>query len=232
MGKYICSLRDLLFPRRCVVCGEILSDDERHLCMECFEGLPLTCFWQWQDNPAFDRISSKVDIQSAASLFFFRSDSPYRNINYFVKYGHGRITGYRLGFLLGKYLVKSETFPEIDLVVPVPLHWFRKWNRGYNQSEMIAKGLADALGKEISTSLLKRVKYTATQTKLSDRDKIVNVRNAFSADKREKQEMLDKGVKHILIVDDLLTTGSTLSECASALVSDFKISAATLAFVI
>jgi len=231
LKKTLKSLRDLLLPRRCIVCGEALSCDESHICFECFENLPLTHFWEWPDNPAYERMAEKVDIESACSLYHFRSGSPYRSINYHIKYSNGRTSGYRLGYLLGQYIAASGAALSADAVIPVPLHWSRLWKRGYNQAEVIARGIADALGISISTKILRRNRRTKTQTKLSNEGKRDNVRGAFSINEVEAKKMLDSGVGHILLVDDVLTTGATLGECASLLIPRFRVSVATLAFV-
>lgn len=226
------SLRDLVFPRRCVVCQDPLSVEERDLCIGCFADLPLTFFWSSEGNPAEVRMRERVGIEQAVSLYFYRKTGGFSHIIHNVKY-RGRIDlGERMGAILGNYMKGSGRFAAIDGVVPVPLHFSRKWKRGYNQAEIIAQGIASELGeKPVICNLLKRSKRTKTQTKLSGEAKRKNVSNAFNIDSKTALKLQETGIKHILIVDDVLTTGSTLEACITPLLPYFKVSVATLGFV-
>ena len=225
------SLRDLASPRFCCVCGEPLSPEEKNICLECFESLPLTYFWEWWENPAYCRLSERMELHSAASLFLFRSESRFKHIPYSIKYEHSVIFGYRLGYMLGKRLGNSRDFETIDAVVPVPLHKTRQYRRGYNQAAAIARGIAEAMDKPLVEDAVIRRKRTVTQTRLNPQQKAANVSGAFRANGVKVAEMVGSGVRHILIVDDVLTTGATISECARPLSKHFIISVASLAFV-
>ena len=179
----------------------------------------------------------------AAALFVYREEGDYRKIPYQIKY-HGNIPlGRYFGSMLGQRLQESELFKNVDLVMPVPLHWMRKWKRGYNQAEVLAGAVADILGAEMDVSTLSRHRRTSTQTKLGVEEKAVNVKGAFkvcnvSAGNKRCPEMKIElaSVRHILLIDDVFTTGSTLGECFRALRSVFppssvRISVVTLAFV-
>lgn len=225
-------LRALFFPRKCVVCGRFLSDEEKDICRECLEELPLT--WQWDivQNAAFERLARRLDVEDAAALLFFGAESDYRKILYAIKYGGRRKLGRRMGALLGTFLSGSRAFGGCQAVVPVPLHPLRRWKRGYNQAEEIARGVAEAMGLPLETSLLKRRRYTKTQTKLSGAAKTKNVQGAFQVDSNRSAQLQQQGIRHLLLVDDTLTSGSTLAACAAPLqASGFRISCATLAFV-
>ena len=168
----------------------------------------------------------------AAALFFYRAESDYSKITRCIKY-HGRVeVGQHFGMLLGDRLAESHLFSDVDAVVPVPLHWMRRWKRGYNQAEVIASGVARRLGVPMKNNILRRCRRTRTQTKLSIAEKRKNVTGAFDvSDKARSNEEL----KHLLIVDDVFTTGSTLMACFVALREVFppgvRISVATLGFV-
>lgn len=224
-------LRDLFFPRRCIVCGRPLQLDEKEICPECFAGMPLTWFWDWPQNAAFERMAAKIEIEAAASFIRFTGLSPYRGIQYGIKYRSRQELGYRMGRLFGGYLAGSREFRNIDIVVPVPLHPLRRWSRGYNQSEAIASGIACALGKPLETKLVRRSRYTRSQTKLSGAAKSRNVSGAFAVYPRRAGELAREGVRNVLLVDDVMTTGATLTACASALTPVFRIYIASLAFV-
>jgi len=222
-------LRDLFFPRLCCVCEASLDLNESGLCKNCFSELPLTYFWDWKDNPVYNTINSKVPVEAAISLFYFRPDAKFNHIMHSIKYFGNRKLGYRLGYYLGSFLAGSP-LPKPDAVIPVPLHPLRRLHRGYNQAEVIGRGIADALGVGLYRDLLRRSRNTHSQANLKTSQKEQNVKGAFKISRKEAQKMAESAIRHILIVDDTLTTGSTIVECAKCLKEDFKISAATLAY--
>ncbi|MBR5568048.1 MAG: ComF family protein [Bacteroidales bacterium] len=164
------------------------------------------------------------------SLFFYDHDAHYRMILYNLKYRGNVEVGEHFGRMLGMRIAESAHFRDVDCVIPVPLHWRRRWKRGYNQAEVIASAMAGALGVTMRTDVLKRRRYTKTQTQLDIEAKSANVSGAFEVCRSDVGN-----VKHLLIVDDLFTTGSTLMACFAALRKAFpypvRISVATLGFV-
>lgn len=251
---------DVLLPRVCAVCGERLLLSERHICLNCLADMPLTRFWTMPHNPMADRFNlliqksleesapddcmeegrSRERYAYAAALFVYREEGDYRKIPYQIKY-HGNIPlGRYFGKMLGQKLKESELFKDVDLVMPVPLHWMRRWKRGYNQAEVLAGAVADVLGAEMDTAMLRRHRRTLTQTKLGVEEKATNVKGAFKVQAGHHKARLGNNaglvsVRHILLIDDVFTTGSTLHVCFTALRSVFppsvRISIATLAFV-
>lgn len=249
---------DLLVPRRCIVCESALASSEKHLCRECLDDIPHTYYWLRKFNPMADRFnaliqedaeqhsahqdgqlsSRRIDYSFAVALFFYCAESGYRRIPYQIKY-HGDIPAGRFfGRMLGEKVAFAEHFADVDTVIPVPLHWVRQWRRGYNQAEVIAREVAIALGAELRTDILERRRRTHTQTKLTIEGKAANVKGAFrvkscNSNKTDASALSD--LKHLLIVDDVFTTGSTLYACYSALRAvlppSVRISVATLAFV-
>lgn len=169
----------------------------------------------------------------AAALFFYRAESDYSKITRCIKY-QGRLeVGKHFGRLLGEKLAGSSLFSDVDAVVPVPLHWLRRWKRGYNQAEVIASGVAECLGIPMRPDILHRIRRTRTQTRLSIAEKRANVSGAFAIPTKPPAEPTP--FRHILLVDDVFTTGSTLFACFTALRTVFppsvRISVATLGFV-
>ncbi len=224
-------LRELFFPRRCVVCSRVLSTDEHDLCASCLEDLPLTYQWDIVQNAAFERLARRFEVEAAASLFFFGAESDYRTIIYGIKYGGRRHLARQMGRVLGNYLAGSRQFSRCQAVVPVPLHPLRRWKRGYNQAEEIARGVAESFGLPLETKLLRRHRHTKTQTRLSGAAKTKNVQGAFRIDESRATALQKMGSHQLLLIDDVLTTGSTLAASAAPLIaSNFRISAATLAF--
>lgn len=240
---------EILLPRQCITCGQRLLLEEKHLCLECLADLPQTYFWTMSHNPMADRFNENIqkDIETdeddglheryayAAALFFYHSEAQYRLIPYQIKY-HGNIrAGRYFGRMLGKRLASSELFEDVDMVVPVPLHWTRKRKRGYNQAEVIAEAVAEALGAPMRTDLLRRRKRTTTQTRMEVEDKRKNVAEAFVSTPSLAGIAAQDSVRHLLLIDDVFTTGSTLTACFTALrtvlPASVRISVATLGFV-
>lgn len=179
----------------------------------------------------------KENYAYAAALFFYRAESDYRHITQRIKYDGNIEAGVFFGNILGEKLASGTLFQDVDLIIPVPLHWRRQWERGYNQAQVIAEGISAWLGAPVRSDILIRSRSTRTQTRLSIEEKSLNVKNAFRLHKRLRTSTPPEltGIRHILLVDDVFTTGSTLMACFTALRSAFppsvRISVATLGFV-
>ena len=233
------ALLDLVLPRVCVVCGRTLLPQERHICLNCLADLPETHFATVGRNPMADKFNARIAGDNyepyayAAALFYYRVDSGYAMITQALKYHRDFGAGKFFARMLGSRLAASELFKGVDLVVPVPLHWTRRWKRGYNQAEIIAVELAKALSAPCRTDIMRRGRRTGTQTKLSGEEKAANVAGAFMAEKARILASMGN-TQHILLTDDVFTSGATLGECHKALRKVFgptvRISAATLAY--
>lgn len=243
------AVADLLLPRVCIVCGCKLGLDESHICRNCLDDMPLTRFHLLSHNPMADSFNEVIqkhletlwESESpdshhferyvyATALFFYSSEAGYRHIPYQIKY-HGNISaGRHFGNMLGREVALAPWMQDIDIVIPVPLHWRRKWTRGYNQAEIIGAEVASVLGAQLRTDILKRKRHTKTQTKLDISEKASNVKGAFQA-----AETTIEGIRHVLLIDDVFTSGNTLGECFMALrkvfPTDVRISVATLGFI-
>ena len=246
------AVADLAMPRTCVVCGRKLLLREEHICTECEIDLPLTFFAKLRENPmaaAFNSmIQSEIDsagedaayepFSYAGSLLFYCGSSSYKNIPRRLKYGRDFSEGSHFAAMLGRELAASPLFADVDAVVPVPLHRARRWRRGYNQAEVIARAVAKELRVPLNKSLLRRVRKTKTQTRLHRSQRYANVKSAFMADCSTLG-----ACRHLLLLDDVFTTGATLCACERALRAALcerfgleegrriRISAATLSFV-
>lgn len=239
ISKFPKALADLLMPRLCIVCGRRLDLTEQQICLLCRADLPETHFWKQTHNQMADRLNETLltyeDIGRyayASALFFYRSDSNYRHITHQIKYMSNLSAGRHFGKLLGKKIASSPYLSDTDLIIPVPLHWTRRWKRGYNQAEIIATAAAKELDADIRTDILQRHRKTQTQTKLDIAGKKENVRDAFRVRNKEK---LPPNVRHIILIDDVFTTGSTLAACYKVLrpvfPQDVRISVVTLGYV-
>ncbi len=286
LESLLVALLDLIIPRECIVCRRVLRNNEKYLCIFCASDIPLTRYWNVRKNPMADRLNelvqrdidktvltaddnlshtSPVKYSYATALFFYREENEYRKIPQRLKYSGDISEGRFFAKILGKHLKHSTLYDDVDMIVPVPLHWTRAWKRGYNQAAIIADALSEVIGVPSFGHFLKRTRRTRTQTKLSIEEKAKNVHNAFcinpeycpisiaSAEESittslnavkphtigstaEKQlTTVPTSPRHILLVDDVFTTGATLHACQKVLQEHFgpavRISAATLGFV-
>ncbi len=226
-------LADMVWPRRCGVCGGFLDTEERYVCAECLKDMPLTYFWSWRGNPAEQILWARTYLEGVVSLFYYSRDNDYKELLHAVKYGGNVATGRWLGRILGEKM-REAAYPLPDVIVPVPLHWRRQWKRGYNQAEVIARGISEGLSGDIPvlTGILRRVRYSTSQTRMSVGSKWENVSGSFVLiDNITAAERLSG--RHVLLVDDVLTTGATVEACWDALrvIPDIRVSYASIAFV-
>jgi ComF family protein len=219
-------LTELLFPRLCVVCGDRLIEQEQWICLNCLHHIPRTNFHLSADNPVAQIFYGRVPIEYATSFFYFSKGSQYQTLLHSLKYKGMKELGAEIGKHFGIDLMQSPGFSSVDVICPVPLHPSKEKKRGYNQSWWIASGIAKQMNKELDAQNLKRVTATETQTRKSRFERWQNVEGIFELSNPETFEG-----KHILLVDDVVTTGSTLEACAVAIHSatNAKVSIATLA---
>jgi len=236
MNTILGAVADLALPRVCVVCGRSLTLSEEVICLPCLEDLPQSYLWLQSHNTMADEFNARISGRTpgfepysyACALYFYVPGSLYNNISIALKYKRNFAAGEFFASMLAKRICEAPHFADVDAVVPVPLHWTRRWKRGYNQAELIASAIARELHAPLMPQLLVRKHRTNTQTRLGSEAKGANVKGAFCSGKRVP------GLRHILLVDDVYTTGATLAECHHALrkVYDGKlrISVATLAY--
>lgn len=217
----------LFYPRVCAVCSTDLFRGEGVICTSCHYKIPLTRFWNDTENPVAQTFWGRVNVENACAYFFFAKGSKYRPLLHKLKYQGQREIGYELGLHFGQALSKSLLYQGIDYAVPVPLHPKKLRTRGYNQAEAIAEGLAKGMGIELSTTHLIKTEFTETQTRKTREERVRNVADSFKVVNPAEIEG-----KHLLLVDDVITTGATLESCAAKLlaVEGCKVSIAALAF--
>lgn len=220
------SFINLLFPNLCVACNENLVKGEHFVCLKCLNEIPKTNFHLQKENSVEQRFWGKVPIEKATSYFFFQKGSKFQHLLHELKYKNNKEIGEFLGKYSASELINHSFLQNIDLIVPVPLHPKREAKRGYNQSEWICKGISELTQKPMSARNLIRNQENTTQTKKSVFERYENTQGIF-----EVKNPAEFAEKHILLVDDVLTTGSTIEACMQELqkVENIKISVFTLA---
>ncbi len=221
-------LLSLFFPQVCPVCGGMLVGGEKIVCLKCLSDIPLSYFWKWRDNPAELLLRERIEIAEATTLLLYRKESSWKEIIHNFKYNGDKPAGRYLSEMLGKKIAVSGYFSGIDIIVPVPLHPLKKWKRGFNQASVIAYELGKFMGKPVIEGVLKRGRYSSTQTSKDRKGRIRSVEGAFYLKHPERFSDL-----HILLVDDVLTTGATIEACGKQILKadGVTLSIAALAFV-
>ena len=203
----------MMYPSLCAACGRPLFTGEECICTPCRYHLPRTNFHLLPFNQVEQHFWGKVPVKNATAYYYFGKGERVQRLIHQLKYKGRKDVGNFIGRLLGTELQKSE-FNNIDLIVPVPLHLSRLRQRGYNQSDCLAEGIAKGMKKEFSLNALSRNQATSTQTRKHRFERFRNVDNIFHVDDAN----VIRG-KSILLVDDVITTGSTLISCAESLLS-------------
>lgn len=216
----------LLYPRLCFACESETPVPGELLCSRCNATMPQTSYHLQKENPMTERFWGRVPLKAAAAMYIFTKGSPLQHLLHNFKYKGRKEIGEMLGRRFGQALARSPQFTGVDLIVPVPLHRRKKLERGYNQSEMFARGLSEQMRRPMLKNGLLRVVYTSTQTKKSKLERLENVADAFVVNAPAAMQG-----RHVLIVDDVLTTGSTLEACAHQIleVRGTSVSFATIA---
>jgi ComF family protein len=219
----------LLYPRLCEGCNRPLLEAEAVVCLSCSLELPETGYHDIADNETAMRFAGRVPFQHATSLGWFTNDGLLQHLLHGLKYAGKKQTGRFLGRQLGQNLLATTWISDVNLIIPVPLHPAKKAKRGYNQSALIAEGMSEVLHIPFSDSTLLRVRDTESQTHKTRTERVKNMEEAFEVSKGA-----DLSGKHILICDDVLTTGATIEACANAILrrENVKISIATIGIAV
>ena len=219
----------LFYPHLCLGCADEQLSANAIICPFCFTKLPRTNFADIPDNPTEKIFSGRLPIIHAYSEFYFEKDSVIQQLLHQLKYKNKTNIGEYIGELMGESMAASFRFKEIDAVIAMPLHKAKEKKRGFNQSSFIAHGISRTIGKPMLENCIERIKNTATQTKKLRDERWLNVAYSFRVKNPESIKN-----KHLLLVDDVITTGASIESCGRALleVDDVKVSLASAALTV
>ena len=219
----------LFFPHVCAGCGTDIISLQSTLCIHCMNQLPLTNFHLHANNLVEKHFWGRIPVTSAASLCHFTTGSLVQHLLHQLKYKGNKEAGFFLGKIMGATLYASERFRHIDILVPLPLFAERQKKRGYNQSAVLCNGMAAMMQVPVTTSAVTRLSATETQTRKTRLDRWKNMEGKF-----ELTDPASIAGKHVLLVDDVVTTGATLEACGHELLkaAGVKLSIATLAYTV
>lgn len=219
----------LFFPHTCEGCGTNILHRNSILCPRCFAKLPETGFIQTANNLVEKKFYGQINIRAAGSMYYFTKKSLLQHLIKQLKYYNNTDVGYYFGKQLGIALANSQRFKDVDVIIPLPLNPRRERKRGYNQSAIIVEGISQEWNKPILTKVVQRAVFTETQTQKDRITRWQSMQNVFYVS--DKDAITNK---HVLLVDDIVTTGATLEACAEKIlqVPGTKVYIATIAFTI
>ncbi len=207
-------LRDLFFPPVCPACGRVMPEGAGFLCTTCQWDIPLTGYENMPDNPVARRFWGLLPLQNATAFVWFIHESGYRRLVHRFKYSGQWMAARDMGRWFGRVLSETDAYAGVDVIVPVPLHTRKFLRRGYNQSDYIAEGMSRSMDVPVERHAVVRRVNNRSQTEQPKDERWENVKDIFAV--RSPEHLAGK---HILLVDDVLTTGATIGSCAEAILA-------------
>jgi ComF family protein len=226
LKKIITSTLHLFYPHLCNGCGTDVLNDDNLLCFECFNSLPHTQYAKYANNPIEKIFWGRLPIQAAFAEFYFDKESLIQHLIHQLKYKNNTAIGIYLGEMMGNSINNSNRFEKIDALAPLPLYPDKERKRGYNQAKIICDGISSGTNIPVLNNTVIRQRFTETQTRKHRTERWQNVAESFAINNSKDLEG-----KHILLIDDVVTTGATLEACGNAIlqIPNTKLSIATLA---
>ena len=224
--KYLSDFFRLLFPRKCCICGAPLVEYENSICSGCLLDLPMADTTKDKNNNVEQRFYGRIPIEAATAMLVFKHENKVQTLLHQIKYAGNEEAAITMGRQLGIWITQCGRFDDVDILVPVPLHSSKERKRGYNQSLLLCQGITQTFQRPISCGNLIRIKKTDSQTNKNREERLKNMEGVFRLCDEKSFEN-----KHILLVDDVITTGATTEACYMAMdkVEGLKISIASLA---
>ncbi|MBA2500727.1 MAG: ComF family protein [Chitinophagaceae bacterium] len=204
----------MLFPHVCAGCGNDIISSKNILCLTCLHAMPETQFQFFQSNPVEKNFWGRLSIQAATAQYYFTKESLMQILLHELKYKGNRALGIYLGRLMGEQIIQSERFAGLEALIPLPLYASRERKRGYNQSALLCRGMAEVMMIPVIHDAISRNKFTDSQTKKGRIERWKNMEGKFEI--MNGDAISDR---HILLVDDVITTGATMEACGTELLS-------------
>jgi len=219
-------IQHMAFPNVCASCNTVVLANEKAICSKCLLTLPFSFYYDDENNPLAKSFWGRVNLEFAVAHFIFKKDTIIQHLLHSIKYDNRKDAAVISGILIGKELKNLKAFADVDYIFPIPLHPAKKIKRGYNQSLYICNGISEITGVETTEKFLVRVKDTSTQTKKKRYERWENMKYGFEI---VGADLLKS--KHILLVDDVVTTGATIEACSLQLlkIEGIKLSVASIA---
>src|SRR5690554_107962 len=224
--QYFKGFISLIYPHSCVTCGKEMNDQNQHFCFLCEQNLHFTSFEKYEEYSVADEVFwGRLNIENVYALLYYENGNSTKEILHHIKYKEGKDLGHFMGKMIGERLKNHPKYTNIDALVPIPVHSKKEFSRGYNQSLLIAKGMSETLEIPIVDALYRKT-HDESQTRKSKEERYRNVKGKFGL-----KEGALAAYQHVLIVDDVLTTGSTLEFASRAVMEsgEVKVSLATVA---
>lgn len=221
------SLLHLVFPNVCEGCGSDLVEKDSFLCLRCYSSLPKTNFHLHSPNPIEKIFWGRLPVTNATAQYYFTKESMMQHLLHQVKYKSNKQLGYYLGELMGYQLAESDSFSSVDALIPLPLFPSRERKRGYNQAAVLCNGMARIIKKPVLKEVIIRPQPTESQTNKNRVERWQNMEGRFQLISEEQLEG-----RHVLLVDDVITTGATMEACGRVLLqaANVRLSLAALCF--
>jgi ComF family protein len=225
LTSLLSDFKQLFYPHICSGCGTDILSAGNMLCAKCFVTLPSTLYAQYANNPIEKIFSGRLKIEAAHAEFYFAKESLIQHLVHQLKYKSNKEIGIYLGEMMGRSMQNSKRFHSVDALIPLPMYPDKERKRGYNQAAVICEGMSQVMNVPVYNNVLVRGRFTETQTKKHRTERWENVEGSFAI----KNEERIRG-KHLLLVDDVITTGATLEASGSRLlkIEGVKLSIATL----
>ncbi len=225
--KYLFNILHLFFPKLCLTCNTVLLTSEKLICIHCRHDLPIICYRDFKDNKIKNAFLGRIPIEKAISFLYYRKEGKTKELIHKLKYKGHQEVGELLGNWFGKTLQQSNAFNNIDYIIPVPLHKKKLQQRGYNQLTTFGNALAQQLKTIYKPNILIRTNTSKTQTFKQRFERFSNTDTKF---KLADIDLFKN--KHVLLIDDVITTGATLESCCKELLKtiNIKISIVTMAY--
>jgi ComF family protein len=229
LSRYLTDLMHLFFPHNCEGCGSDNIPGGHFLCTYCIRRLPETRFLPVEGNPVEKTFYGRLQVEQAGAAYYFTKRSLLQHVMMQLKYNNNREAGYFLGRMLGNALLQSGRFEDVDIMIPLPLNPKKEFTRGYNQAALICEGIYEVWKRPLAANAVVRGRFTETQTRQNRIGRWQNMEGVF-----EVMETTLLQHKHVLLVDDVITTGATLESCGSAIleIPGTRISIAAVAYTV